>query len=486
MPVAIQLHNTRTRRLEPFQPLQPNEAGIYTCGPTVYQYTHLGNFRTYVVSDLLRRLLEYQGFAVKHVMNITDVGHLVGDGDEGEDRLEVGAKREGKTAWEIASYYTDAFLHDLARLNLRQPHVLPRATQHIPEQIALIEQLETKGFTYRTGDGIYFETSKLSDYGSLLGQDRDQLLAGARVEVNPEKHHPADFALWKFSEDRRQTTEDRADSSSVIRPPSSERRQMEWDSPWGVGFPGWHIECSAMSVKYLGQPFDLHIGGEDLVFPHHTNESAQTEAATGQPLANYWLHGAFMSVDGAKMSKSLGNTYTVEDVVKRGHDPLAFRYLTLQTHYRKPLNFTWEAVQAADQALANLRALVRELPEEGTELDPATEEEFRTHIGHDLGLPQALALFWDVLKSDREAGEKTTAVQHWDQVFGLGLADQLGKLEEIPTEVSALVAKREQARGAGEYGQADELRSKLTDLGYTVDDTPDGPKVHRVEKPTEL
>jgi cysteinyl-tRNA synthetase len=451
-------------------PQEPNAVGLYSCGPTVYQYAHLGNFRSFLLADTLRRVLEYQGLAVKHVMNITDVGHLVGDGDAGEDKVAQSAAAEGKTAWEIAAYYTDAFLEDLGRLHFLQPHVLPRATQHIPEQIALIEALEAKGYAYVTQDGVYFDTAKLPNYGALAGQDLEALAVGARVEVNAEKRNPTDFALWK-------------------RSPADAHRQMEWESPWGVGFPGWHIECSAMSVKYLGQPFDIHTGGEDHVFPHHTNEIAQTEAATGQPLAKYWLHGAFMMVDGRKMSKSLGNTFTVQDLIDHGHDPLAFRYLALTTHYRKPLNFTWDALRAAEQGVENLRGLVRALPAEAGSILEDDEAAFCSALGDDLNTAQALGVLWEVLRSDRADKVKAAAVSRWDRVLGLGLADELGRgsgSAEIPADIAALVADREAARQAGEYGRADELRTEIEARGFVVSDTSEGPQVAEQPRPTLL
>lgn len=451
-------------------PQKPNAVGLYSCGPTVYQYAHLGNFRSFLLADTLRRVLEYQGLAVKHVMNITDVGHLVGDGDVGEDKVAQSAAAEGKTAWEIAAYYTDAFLEDLGRLHFLQPHVLPRATQHISEQIALIEALEAKGYAYVTQDGVYFDTAKLPNYGALAGQDLAALAVGTRVEVNAEKRNPTDFALWK-------------------RSPADAHRQMEWESPWGVGFPGWHIECSAMSVKYLGQPFDIHTGGEDHVFPHHTNEIAQTEAATGQPIAKYWLHGAFMMVDGRKMSKSLGNTFTVQDLIDHGHDPLAFRYLALTTHYRKPLNFTWDALRAAEQGVENLRGLVRALPAEAGSILEDDEVAFCSALGDDLNTAQALGVLWEVLRSDRADEVKAAAVSRWDRVLGLGLVDELGRgngSAEIPADIAALVADREAARQAGEYGRADELRTEIEARGFVVSDTSEGPQVDEQPRPTLL
>ncbi len=546
----ITFFNSRSHKLEVFQPIKPSEVGIYTCGPTVYGYAHLGNLRSYLFADGLRRTLEYLGFATKHVMNITDVGHLTSDADEGEDKVELAAQREGKTAWEIASFYTDAFMTDSAQLGIIKPHIIAKATVHIPEQIALIQTLQSKGYTYQTSDGVYFDTEKFDAYGPMSGQPLEDLLAGARVEANPAKRHPADFALWKLSEHAGDSSEVNSLSSSEESPAlpplggvkeerggrsasstfeesstdtSKElpaRRQMEWASPWGVGFPGWHIECSAMSTKYLGQPFDIHTGGIDHLFPHHTDEIAQSEAAAGVPLANYWLHGEFMTVDGAKMSKSLGNTYTLADVIERGYEPLAFRYLMLGTHYRKPVNFTWESLAGAQQGLNNLRVIVRALPspalsfpiegaerlsdqESGTlgslmsnslqrfgsrmtDVDEKLEADFCRRIADDLGLPQALALLWEVLRSDRSDTHKATAVTQWDQVFGLALAAELGQREEIPADVETLAAKREQARKSGDYAKADTLRHAIEKSGYTVRDTPDGPVLTAHDHPTEL
>ena len=484
----MQFYNTRTRGLQEFEPLKPNEVTVYTCGPTVYQTAHLGNFRTYIFSDLLRRVLEYSGFAVRHVMNITDVGHLTGDADEGQDKVEESAKKEHKTAWEVASYYTEQFWSDADRLNILRPSIIAKATDHIPEQIALIERLEERGFTYKTSDGVYFSVEKFPAYGELSGQRLSEKEAGARVDVNTEKHHPADFALWKFSD-------------------SESHRQMEWASPWGVGFPGWHIECSAMSTKYLGQPFDIHTGGADHIATHHENEIAQSEAAFDAPLANYWLHAGFMLVDGEKMSKSLGNVFTVDNLIERGHNPLAFRLLALMTHYRKPLNFTWEALEAAEQALHKLIMLVRNLPkpdegmfstgleqevsdetllrpsehserlEKSTSVPEDLEEQFRTFISDDLGIPQALALLWEVLKSDRLPEEKASIVAQWDQVFGLGLARYLGDTPEIPEDILQLASEREKYRQAGSYSQADLIRDELLSRGYELQDGPTGPTV---------
>ncbi len=316
--MTLQLFDTYTRRLRDFEPLHPPQVGLYTCGPTVYDYAHIGNLRTYVFEDILRRVLDFNGYAVKHVMNITDVGHLVSDADTGDDKMEKGSQRTGKSAWAIAQLYTAAFRGDLRRLNIVEPTIWCKATDHIPEQIDLIRCIETKGYTYRTSDGIYFDTSKLSDYGYLARLDVAGLQAGARIDLG-EKRHVTDFALWKFS-------------------PSDQKRQMEWDSPWGLGFPGWHIECSAMSTKYLGVFFDIHCGGEDHISVHHPNEIAQTQACYGTHLANFWLHGYFLQLDDAKMAKSAGDFLRLQTLIDRGYDPVAYRWFCLNAHYRAKLN----------------------------------------------------------------------------------------------------------------------------------------------------
>ncbi len=336
--MTLRLYDTYTRSLREFEPLRPPEVGLYTCGPTVYDYAHIGNLRTYIFEDILKRVLVMNGYQVKHVMNITDVGHLQADGDVGEDKMEASAREKGRSAWELAEFYTDAFRADLARLNIREPDVWAKATEHIAEQIETVKCIEAKGYTYRTGDGIYFDTSKLDDYGYLARLNVEGLQAGARVGVG-EKRNPTDFALWKFS-------------------PEGEKRQMEWDSPWGIGFPGWHIECSAMSAKYLGPYFDIHAGGEDHISVHHSNEIAQTQACYGTRLANFWMHGYFLQVDTGRMGKSAGNFVRLQDVVDRGYDPLAYRYLCLGAHYRSRLTFSWDALDGAATALERLRETV--------------------------------------------------------------------------------------------------------------------------------
>ncbi len=336
--MSLNLFDTYSRSMREFIPLKPGEVGLYTCGPTVYDYAHIGNLRTYIFEDVLRRVLEFNGYHVKHVMNITDVGHLVSDADTGEDRMEKGSRRTGMTAWDIAELYTNEFKQDMHRLNIQEPSVWCKATDHIQDQIDLIRCIQENGFTYPTSDGIYFDTSKLSDYGHLARKDIEGLQAGARIEMG-EKRNPTDFALWKFS-------------------PAGQNRQMEWDSPWGVGFPGWHIECSAMSAKYLGDFFDIHCGGEDHISVHHTNEIAQTQACYGTRLANFWMHGYFLQIDESRMGKSVGNFLRVQTLMERGYDPLAWRYFCLNANYRAKLNFSWEGVEGAHISLNRLRSAV--------------------------------------------------------------------------------------------------------------------------------
>ena len=384
----LRLYDNFSRSLREFAPLaQEGPVGLYTCGPTVYDFQHIGNYRTFMFEDTLKRVLRWNGYRVVHVMNITDVGHLTSDADTGEDKMEKGARRTGRTAWEIAALYTRAFQDDIATLNIEPPDVLPRATDHIPEQIEFIADLERRGFTYRTADGIYFDTSRQPDYGYLARLDRAGLEGGKRVELG-DKRNATDFALWKFS------------------PPDS-TRQMEWDSPWGKGFPGWHIECSAMAQKYLGDYFDIHCGGEDHIPVHHTNEIAQTEARVGTRLANFWMHGYFLVQNDAKMAKSAGEFLRVAALVDRGYDPLAFRYLCLTGHYRTQLNFTWEALDAAATGLARMRTTLHALATDASAVaDADALAQFATHVNDDLNTPRALALAWDVLRGDLPAGVK--------------------------------------------------------------------------------
>ncbi|MFH1426135.1 MAG: cysteine--tRNA ligase [Candidatus Kerfeldbacteria bacterium] len=456
---TLSLFNTLTKKKEEFEPIKQGGVSLYTCGPTVYNFAHIGNLRTFVLYDLLRRTLEADGYAVNHVMNITDVGHLTSDADEGEDKIEKGAAREGKTAWEVASFYTDAFLEDARQLNLLQPSKMPRATDHIQEQIDLIKQLEEGGHTYETSDGVYFDTSTFSDYGAMARLDVAGLQEGARVEKNEEKRNVTDFALWKFS-------------------PKDQKRQMEWESPWGVGFPGWHLECSAMAMKYLGDTIDIHGGGVDHVQVHHTNEIAQSEAATGKQFARFWVHGEFLLIDEGRMGKSEGNFITLADVIKKGYSPLAYRYFLLSAHYRSKLNFTWKALDGASQAL---NKLVYALAQAGTPSEPIPNftEHFMDMVNDDLNMPQALAVMWEMMKSDNGPSAKAATLYAMDLILGLGLKEQAeelrAKLDEAGKEVEELLEKRTQARSDKNYEQADEIRDQIQKMGFIVEDTDDGP-----------
>lgn len=451
------LYDTYSRSLREFKPLSSPLVGIYTCGPTVYDYAHIGNLRTYIFEDILRRALSFNGFEVNHVMNITDVGHLVSDGDTGEDKMEVGIRRTGKTAWDIASFYTAEFQKDLRRLNILEPTVWCRATDHIAEQIEFIRCIEEKGFTYLTSDGVYFDTSKLPTYGHLGRLDIEGLQAGARIEMG-EKKHPTDFALWKFS-------------------PPDQKRQMEWDSPWGIGFPGWHIECSAMSAKYLGPYFDIHCGGEDHITVHHTNEIAQTEACFGTRLANFWLHGYFLQFDeNTRMSKSSGKFLRIETLIEEGYDPLAYRMFCLSAIYRQKLNFTWEGLDGAAKALDRLRQAFYEW-DTTSKADADYASRFTAEVNDDLNMPRALAVTWEMVRSDLPSAVKKATLLEFDRVLGLNLANWQPPEEIIPADILRLVEFRQQARAEKRWQDADVLRAQITACGYEVMDTPQGPKV---------
>ncbi|MGD8835077.1 MAG: cysteine--tRNA ligase [Desulfobacteraceae bacterium] len=461
--MELHLFNTLTRTKEIFTPLKPPKVGLYTCGPTVYNYAHLGNLRTYIFQDILKRVLTYNGFQVKHVMNITDVGHLTGDRDMGEDKLEKGAQREGKTAWEIAEFYTDAFKKDLKRLRIVDPTIWCKATDTIGEQIGLIRKLEDKGYTYRISDGIYFDTSKFESYNKLSHQNLEALEEGARVEKNPEKRNATDFALWKFS-------------------PPDAKRQMEWPSPWGVGFPGWHIECSAMSMKYLKQMLDIHCGGTDHIDVHHTNEIAQSEAATGKPFFNYWLHGAFLIISGGKkMAKSEGNFLTLDaSFVQKGLDPLIYRFATFQSQYRKPMEYSSQAIEAAKNGLHHLRNQVRTLKTAASagKVDDTFKNKFLGAVNNDLNIPQALAVVQQLLKSDLDPAAKLATVLDFDRVLGLDLHKINAQLA-LPDDIQALVDARNTARKDKDWALSDQLRDQIHSLGYEVQDSPQGMKVFK-------
>lgn len=472
----LKLFNSLTRQIEDFKPINDDYVGMYTCGPTVYQFAHIGNFRAYMTADLLVRVLKFNGYDVKFVMNITDVGHMTDDqeggGDSGEDKIEKTAQKEGKSAKEVAEFYTDVFLKDYKALNLQDPDILCKATDHIQEQIDLIKEIEANGFTYKTSDGIYFDTARLKDYGKL--SSLDQIREGARVEKNNEKKNPRDFALWKFSS-------------------KNEKRQMEWKSPWGKGFPGWHIECSAMSMKYLGQTFDIHTGGIDHKEIHHPNEIAQAEAATFHPLANYWIHTAFMLVSGQKMSKSLGNTYTLYDLEKMDYHPLALRYLYLQTHYRQEMNFTFPSLDAASNALKNLLTTIAEWDEpqfsrihissSDTEGCEEFENRFLEAINEDLNFPKALSVAWELVKSDYPTASKAKTLFLMDEILGLQLQEHTQKIKNnkgiVPDHIKELVKEREDLRKQKRFHLADQVRAKIEKQGYEIEDTKKGTKVRR-------
>ena len=448
--MILKLFNTLTRKKETFKPIKKGEAGMYNCGPTVYWYQHIGNLRTYIFSDILRRILEFNEFKVKQVMNVTDVGHLTSDADEGEDKMEKAAAKEGKKAEDIANHYWGVFREDFKKLNINEPTIWSKATEHIKEQIALIKKLEEKGFTYKTKDGIYFDTSKLKDYGKLAKLNIEGLEAGKRIDLG-DKKNSTDFALWKFSDE-------------------PGKRQQEWDSPWGVGFPGWHIECSAMSMKYLGETFDIHTGGIDHIPVHHTNEIAQSEAATGKKFVNYWLHGNFLNIGGEKVSKSKGGLYTISELEELGFKPLAYRYLCLNTHYRKALEFSIETLKSAVISYDRLKNIIAEIKDDG-KINEKYLKEFEKAINDDLNMPQALAVLWELVRDEKAQGKLQT-IKKMDSVFGLSLLKK-EKLD-IPKEVKELVEKRKKARDSKDWKKSDELREEIKKKGFDVKDTREG------------
>ena len=455
----LKFFNTLSRTKETFEPIETGKVGIYSCGPTVYSSPHIGNMYAYVCWDVLVRVLQYLGYEVKNVINITDVGHLVSDGDSGEDKMEKGSKKEGLSVWEIAKKYEDEFLTNLDELNIERPWKLPRATDHIAEQINLIQKIEANGYTYKTSDGIYFDTSKMVDYGKMANLNLEKIKEGARVEVNEEKKHPTDFALWKFS-------------------PKGVKRQMEWESPWGVGFPGWHIECTAMSTKYLGEKFDIHTGGEDHIPVHHTNEMAQAEGAFGHDLVRYWIHNAFITFKGNKISKSSGGLWTIADLKKMGFEPLAFRYMVLSSHYRKGMEFSIESLKSAQTALLKLR---KYRVEDGKdyEVNQAFRQEFISKISDDLAMPEALAVVWKLMKSDLIVGEKWATLLDMDKVLGLRLGETVFE-EKIPEEIAQLAQQRQQARENKNWAESDRLRELIKSQGYLVEDLVNSCKIRKI------
>jgi cysteinyl-tRNA synthetase len=457
----MRLHNSLTRRTEPLVPLEPGRVGIYTCGSTVYKYAHIGNLRTYLFGDLLHRTLEYLGYEVHYVKNITDVGHMRDDqldAIEGEDKIELAAETEGKSPAEIAEFYTHAWLEDEALLNILPADVMPRATDHIAEMISLTERLVASGLAYEVDGTIYFDVSEFPGYGKLSGQRVEETHAGHRVEVEHDKHDHADFALWKRA---------------------GARRLMKWPSPWGDGFPGWHIECSAMSLKHLGERFDVHTGGIDLKFPHHEDEIAQSEGALGHPVVSIWLHGEFLTMEAAKMAKSAGNIIRVADLPGLGYEPLVFRYLALTAHYRSKLDFTDDAMHAAASGLARLRRAVSSAPSEPSDLSAEPMAGYRAHfsdaVADDLGTPRALAIAHEVASAaDLSDAQRRALLLDFDRVLGLSLDLPVPEEAPLPERAAELLERRAAARAARDFAASDALRDELAALGVEVRDTPDG------------
>ena len=540
----LHLYNTLTHKLEEFKPITDKKVGLYTCGPTVYHYAHIGNLRSYIFEDILKRVLQYNDYEVNHVMNITDVGHLTDDGDNGEDKMEKGSKREGKTAWEIAEFYTQAFQNDLKELNIESPTTWCKATDNIPEQIELVQTLIDKGFTYETSDGVYFDTTKFPSYGEMANLQNQELEAGSRVEIG-EKKNPHDFALWKWSE--------RSEGHPEGFQPQ-EKRQMEWEAFGRKGFPGWHIECSAMSSKYLGQHFDIHCGGIDHIPVHHTNEIAQSEAAFGEkPWVNYWMHGEFIvlkndefngstytntihqcpkcklknvvkdnsgylteekenltelkvkcqncgdifksGIASQKMSKSGDNFITLDKIIEKGIDPLAYRFFLLQTHYRKQLNFSWEALEAAQTGLNNLykeasKFIDKDMNEddlkEWTNVKNQSVDFFKECLNNDLDTPQSIAILWKSLKTLDTPAQKTKLILNADETLGLEIFKPAKKILEsektqikVPAEIQKLLDKRKKVREEKNWSESDRLRDEIKALGYTVEDTSKGQQISK-------
>ena len=452
----VRVFNTLSKRVEEVTTIEPGVVRMYTCGPTVYRYVHIGNLRTYLMADWIRRVLECRGYKVTHVKNITDVGHMRQEMLEtGGDKMILAALAEGKTPLEIAQYYTESFRSDEEKLNILPAHHFPKATDHVPAMIAVIQRLFEKGYAYQAGDNIYFAVSKFGDYGKLSGNVKEGLMEGVRAEVDPLKGDPRDFTLWKAAEPD---------------------REMKWDSPWGEGFPGWHIECSAMSTDYMGEQLDIHTGGVDNIFPHHEDEIAQSEGAFGVPFVRYWVHGQHLLADGVKMAKSAGNEFILDDLEQRGFDPLAFRYLCLTVRYRRRMNFTFHALRAADRALTSLRQRVwewRNAPDLGAVSTEAEEwrRRFQGAVDEDLDLPRALGLTWDMVRSALPEPAKLMLLLEYDRVLGLGL-DSVPASYPLPGDLRTTITRRHGLRKVADYRKADELRSLISTSGYVVRDTP--------------
>lgn len=460
----LKLYNTLTRKKEEFVPLKKGTVKMYSCGPTVYNYAHIGNMRAYIFMDTLRKVLKYNGYKVKHVMNITDVGHLVSDADEGEDKMAKTARIENRSVYEIAKEYTDAFMKDIKALNIDTPEHIAKATEHIREMEIYVNDIVKNGYAYETSKGVYFDTSKLPNYGKMLSNNNiDDLKAGARVEVDTEKRNPQDFALW-------------------IKAPKE--HIMKWNSKWGLCYPGWHIECSAMSRKYLGDKFDIHTGGVDHIPIHHENEIAQSIGATGHNLANYWMHVEFLLIDGGKMSKSLGNVYTLNDLKAKGIDALSYRYFTYSSHYRNKLNFTWDAIKSAKNSLNKLRDMIALHKDVNKKIDKNIiskyEEQFLDAINDDMNMPVAISIVWEIAKEKEKSNDFYELIKKFDSVLSLDLDKNDKEDINIPEDIKLILNERKEARKNKNFAKSDELRDKLRELGYIVKDTKDGQIIEKV------
>ena len=465
--MKIYFTNTLTREKQEFVPIDSQEVKIYSCGPTVYKDATIGNLRTNIFQDVLRRVLKYNGYKIKHVMNITDVGHLVSDGDEGEDKMLKSAREEHKTPMEIAKHYTELFFNDLKDLNIETPEIVCKATDHIKEMIEYVKELVKKGYAYETSTAIYFDISKLDKYPILSNLNLEEQKAGARVKVDNEKKNPYDFALW-------------------IKAP--ENHLMKWESPWGLSYPGWHIECSAMGQKYLGEQFDIHTGGIDLIPTHHENEIAQSKGKCGKIPARYWLHGEYLLIDGRKMSKSLGNVYLIRDIKQRGYDPIVYKLLCYSCHYRNKLNFTWEAMSSTEKSLEKLRKLYQQhkngteiLDENDNSRITEIEEKFHKAINDDMNMPIALSYVWELSKFDKKSKEIAKVLEKFDTILGIKI-DYIPKKEneEIPQEILELLEERKIARQNKDWEKSDKLRDEIQEKGYEVKDTKDGVEVLKI------
>lgn len=455
--MELKLYNTLSKTKEIFTPLEGNEVRMYSCGPTVYKDATIGNMRTNIFQDVLRRVLKYNGYTLKHVMNITDVGHLVSDGDEGEDKMEKSAREEGKSPLQIAEVYTKRFFDDLSLLNIETPEIIAKATEHIKEMLQFVEALVEQGYAYETSTAIYFDVSKLDTYGILSGINLNDQKAGARVDVDLEKRNPYDFALW-------------------IKAP--ENHIMKWDSRWGRCYPGWHIECSAMSKKYLGDVFDIHTGGIDLIPTHHENEIAQSKGLTGKNPAKFWLHGEYLLINGGKMSKSLGNVYLLKDIIQKGYDPLAYKLFSYSASYRNKLNFTWEGLESANKSLSKLREAYQKNLEQKEEVAQEVvqdlEKRFHEAINDDLNMPLAMSVVWEVARYPQKGRNLAELLLKFDTVLGLKLEEKNEEKKEIPEEILNLVKLRQEAKKSRNWELADKIRDEIIQKGYAIKDTKEG------------